>query len=157
MPATKEIVTIEQLHQPKPVAIDMEAYEAEKARRQQDRDAKRELLRECLNPVVAARMEMRKPLYRWTVSAQWLGANNDSVTKFEAEEVVVAQSEADAWALFCDRIGMWPSRRDARPVLKRGKQIAAEAVAAMAIATEDTDVAIPTVKVTAKPKTKSKA
>jgi hypothetical protein len=79
-----------------------------------------------------------------------LGTSNESISRFEGEEVVVAQSESDAWAMFCDKLGTWPSRRQAKPVIKKLSQIPQQQVAAMAVAHEDSDAPIPTIKLTAK-------
>jgi hypothetical protein len=151
MPATKESVTLDQLHQPKPTAIDMEAYEAEKARRQAERDKKRPELIRCLNPAYAAARESEKPMYSWVVRAEWLGQGreSDGVVNMQSEQTVVAQDEATAWAKFCDAIGHWPSRRDAKPIIKRGKQLAPEAVAAIQAAGGGADGTIPTVVIPA--------
>jgi hypothetical protein len=40
----------------------------------------------------------------------------------DLEKNVVAQNEKDAWAMFCDVIGEWPSRRGCRPEIQRLKR-----------------------------------
>jgi hypothetical protein len=125
--STKEPVTLDQLHEPKPVSIDLDRHRKDLERRGAERAAKRQILDDCTNPYVAAEHEMKKPVYRWVVKATWL----DSKHQFEGEETVSAQDEAEAWSRFCDRLGHWPSRRNCRQLtITRGKKLDADQVAA---------------------------
>jgi hypothetical protein len=149
--------TVGDLLQPKPASIDIDAHEADKKRRQAEHDANREELLKCLNPAYAAMKEAQKPQYKWTVSASWNGPHDGEMSHINASETVIAQDEADAWAMFCDKIGCWPSRRDAKPVIKRGARVSVEAVAAMVTAGVEDDAELPTVTLGAKPKSRKKS
>jgi hypothetical protein len=155
-PAEKDYVTVDQLHQPRLAPVNYDEWMAERARRQTERDAKREEQLRCLNPAHAAQKEHEKPVYKWTVSAEWLGigGETDTVSRLQSEQTVNAQNENDAWAKFCDTIGMYPSRRDAKPIIKRGKQMSVEAVVAALVAGVEADATIPTVKIGPKKKSK---
>lgn len=99
-------------------------HEADKARRQKRHDANREELLKCLNPLYAAQKELEKPVYRWSVSAKWRAKNQDGVlTEYSSEQTVIAQNESDAWAQFCDKLAVFPSRRDAKPVIKQLEKV----------------------------------
>jgi hypothetical protein len=152
MPTTKDTpATLDQLHAPKPNPVVLDAHKAELACLKAQQDANRPELTKCLNPYYAAAREAEKAVYTWTVRAEWLGQSHESegLANMQSEQTVVAQSEADAWAAFCDKIGHWPSRRHARPIIKRGKQLAAEAVAALQAAGGGADGELPTVVIPA--------
>lgn len=139
--------------EPKPVPVDLDAHKKEKAHQQARIDEMREEHLKCLHPAYAAQKEHEKPVYKWTVTAKWLGPHDDVLSHLNAEETVVAQNEATAWAIFCDKIGCWPSRRDAKPIIKRGKQLTQEAVVAAAVAgVDEAEATIPTVTLASKPK-----
>jgi hypothetical protein len=143
--ATKDTpATIGQLNQPRPNPIDNDAHQADMARRKAEIDARRPEMIRCLNPAYASAREMEKPQFRFTVSAEWYGQEDgDGLAQIDSEQTVVAQNEADAWAKFCDKIGRWPSPRDAKRTIKRGKQVSAETVAAAQRTNQDADSEIP--------------
>lgn len=95
-------------------------YEADKTKRKADQDARRPEMRRCLDPEYAARKEARKPLYEWEVECTYSRQDDKGrmVTK-SPKEKVIAQNEADAWALFCDKIGDYPSPLDSDRTFKR--------------------------------------
>ena len=104
--------------------VDIDDHQADQARRQAVRDARRDETLKCLSPIYAKQRELEKPVYRFEVSATWMGKDEKGeVTEFNSKQTVLAQSESDAWSAFCDKIGFYPSRRDAKPVIKRGKQV----------------------------------
>lgn len=121
------------------------------ARRQAIIDAKRDEMLKCLRPKYARAKELAKPVYMWTVSVKWYTSVDDENGKHrnvfrEEQETVAAQNESDAWARFCDKIGEWPSRRDWKPTITKGKRLSAEAVeAALDEDGSDEDREIPTV------------
>lgn len=88
-----------------------EDHEADKAARRAEREKRRPELRRVLEPEQAAQAEARKPLYEWKVSCTYTrpGAKGKMET-ISASHQVIAQSERDAWAFFCDKIGAWPGR-----------------------------------------------
>ena len=87
---------------------------AEKARILAEQAANRNRLLDCLDPTVAKSYEEKKVLYEWNVQCQVFqparGREHAHMERFEHQ--VVAQNERDAWSVFCDKIGEWPSRRD---------------------------------------------
>ena len=104
--------------------IDIEAHEKDKKRRAAEHDAKRNVLLDCLDPTVAAEYEKRKTLWEWHVAARLFRPTKGRVVAHmeNIDRTVVAQSEQDAWAMFCDLIGEWPSRRDSKVEITRGKK-----------------------------------
>lgn len=91
------------------------------AKRAAARLKQRPKLLRCLDPLTAAEYERAKPLYEWKIECSLF---RPATTKKRAgtekySEQVVAQTEGDAWALFCDKIGEWPSRRDVNPSIVR--------------------------------------
>lgn len=104
---------------------DLDEHNKDMARRQAEATAARPKHMECLDPTVAKFHEDRKPLYEWKVECgifrRAVGTKPAFIEKLT--EQVVAQNEQDAWAMFCDKIGEWPSRRDAQPAItKLGKR-----------------------------------
>jgi hypothetical protein len=144
------------LLEPKPVAIDIDAHRADLARRQAEIDARREEMLKCTNPQYAASKELQKPVFEWTVTAEWYGPGDDGPGVWGPESMKVkAQNEADAWAMFCDRIEQWPSPRDCKRTFKRGRKVDAEDVIAAAISNKgDTDDELPRYQITPKRKAK---
>lgn len=134
--------------------IDLDRHEAAKRETQKLLDAARPELLRCLDPNYAARRELEKPHYQWQVQASWVGHGDDGLTRFEADEKVVAQSEKDAWAKLCDKVGRYPNFRDVKPVITRLKKVAASALLA-GTTDEDSAAPLPTVRLTA-PKNKAR-
>lgn len=105
-------------------------HQADLARRAKEHEVKREMLYRCLDSRFATEAELKKPQYKFTVEVEWWTQSPESkVSKprgameisddddptggrlclRKEKRTVVAQNEADAWALFCDAIQSWPS------------------------------------------------
>lgn len=107
----------------------LEKHEQDRQRRRAEQIAKRPLLRDCMNPHIAAWHESQKPLFTWEVEVGlFRPGDNAHVEQFH--ESVIAGSENDAWAVFCDKIGEWPSRRESDVKITQGPQLSPEAAAA---------------------------
>ena len=108
-----------------PVAInvpaDWDAHRRELDEQQKLLDKKKATLLRCLDPIVAAEYEHRKPLYEWRVECSIFrpAAGKQRATAEKFSELIVAKTEADAWATFCDKIGEYPSRRGMNPIITR--------------------------------------
>lgn len=115
----KEQATISPLVGYAPPSVD--AHQADMKRRDEERQAKRPKLLRCLDPEVAAEYEKNKPLYEWRIECSIFrpARGKDRAKTEKMDEQVVAQTEADAWAIFCDKIGEYPSRRDCRPTITK--------------------------------------
>lgn len=88
---------------------DWEAHEADKARRKAAREKRKANLRRCLDPETAKTFEARKPLYEWRVKCTYTRPDpKGRMQTHTREHQVIGQTETDAWALFCDLIGVWP-------------------------------------------------
>lgn len=109
---------------PGPPVPTLEDHNNERARRQKERDAKRPKLLDCLDPTVAKRYEDAKELFEFRVQVKLfrpaVGKSHAHMKEFD--EQVVAQNEQDAWAMFCDKIGEWPSPRDSKPKFTKLKR-----------------------------------
>lgn len=119
-----EPLTDEKMFRNPYLPVSLEERAKEKARIRAEQDKARPRCMDCLDPTVAKRHEDAKPLYEWRVACR-IFRPATSKTHARMEEVsreVVAQTEGDAWAMFCDAIGEWPSRRDARPAITRLKK-----------------------------------
>lgn len=105
-----------------PVNLETRAKEKEFIRKKQEADRPR--LLDCLDPTIAKRYEDAKPLYEWEVTCKMFRAATPKThAHMETKtQQVVAQNENDAWAMFCDLMGEWPSRRDSRPTITRLKK-----------------------------------
>lgn len=114
-----------------PPVTSLEEWNAERVRRASERAAKEDTLMACTDPTVARQWEDRKPDYEWSVevSIPRPARGNQKYYREKFSETVVAQNEADAWAMFCDRIGEWPSRRFAKPKIVRGMRTHSQASA----------------------------
>jgi hypothetical protein len=118
--------------------LDMEAHEADKARRAAERDKKKPELDRCLDPQYAAEKEAQKPLYLWTVSGDVPTRDEAGAIIYRPHKVeVVAQEsptgpkDGNAWAMFCDKIHTLASRGSVKNLeIVRGKKI--DPAAAMA-------------------------
>lgn len=99
----------------------LEEFNAERVRRAAERAKKEDVLLECIDPTVARQYEDRKATYEWQVEVRLPrpAIGNQKFYRQKFSETVVAQNDADAWAYFCDRIGEWPNRRNAKPLITR--------------------------------------
>jgi hypothetical protein len=80
--------------------------------------------RRYLDPEYATRMEARKPLYEWDVSCTYSRQNAKGKLETKTEKLRVAgQTEADAWAIFCDKIGAWPGPKTCERTIERREKI----------------------------------
>lgn len=111
-----------------PESIDMDAHEAEKEKRYQEHLGKRNKLLRCLDPEEAKIFEQQKPIFEWSISVDLMERKErgGGLEKKHYELQVVAQNADDAWAMFCDRIGKHPSRRDCLPEIKKLKRRTAD-------------------------------
>lgn len=103
------------------VPANWDSHHQDQANRKAARDKKRKSMLRCLDPLEAAAAEQRKPLYEWQVECEIFrpaGSKGRAGTKRYSEQVV-AKTEGDAWAMFCDKIGDWPSRRDANATITK--------------------------------------
>ena len=115
-PATSTITTPANPFSP----VAWEEHQAEKERRKAEREKKRPTLRACLDHTVAAQFEARKALYRWRVECTYMRPDaKGRLQTHSATEEVVAQTEADAWAVFCDKRGTWPGPNDCERVITK--------------------------------------
>lgn len=86
-------------------------WEAEKAQRAQERAAKRPLTMECLDAETAKEYEAKKPKFEFQVECTYRLPDDRGRLQTKTDKMTVrAQSENEAWALFCDRIEHWPAR-----------------------------------------------
>lgn len=104
--------------------VSLEERAKEKARIREEQLARLPRMLDCLDPTVAKTYEDRKPLWEWKVECRMFrAAVGKTPARMETiEKNVVAQNERDAWAMFCDSIGEWPSIRGARPAITRLKK-----------------------------------
>jgi hypothetical protein len=137
-------LTLDDVNQPRPVPVDIDAHHADLARRQRERDERcslQERIRLC-HPRYAAEVELRKPMYRWKVEFIVIETkkpdavttkdryadddtsdDDDELKVRDVVKTVEAQDEASAWGLICDKMGAWPSPRVAKPKFTKLKQI----------------------------------
>ena len=102
----------------------LEVHLADKAKRQARHDEMAPELQRCLDPKYAAQKELEKPAYKWTVKVKWLGRDQDGeLLNVDSEQTVTAQNETDAWAMFCDKIGAWPSPLSVKRTITRGEKM----------------------------------
>ena len=105
---------------------DMEAHQADKARRKAERDARRSIMRACMDPDVAKRYEAQKPMYEWDISCEVM--ETDAKTgkrKFvKLNRKVYGMNEHDAWATFCTQEGRYPSPHSCNREIKQLKRLA---------------------------------
>jgi hypothetical protein len=89
-------------------------YVADKDRRAAARQKNRKTMLECLDPEKAAQYELKKDKFEFRVKCTFRRPNEKGKLESKTEELTVtAQNENDAWAMFCDNIGTWPSRKNA--------------------------------------------
>lgn len=95
-------------------------HQKEKSQRKEARDKRRKEMRKYLDPEMASRAEAKKPLYEWLVTASISRQNSKGrIETKDYEESVLAQTETTAWALFCDKIGVWPGPHDCEREIKQ--------------------------------------
>jgi hypothetical protein len=143
MPSTTKparAATLDDLHQPSPPTIDIDKHKAEMAAIRAAQDARlEESLRLCSSKY-AAEVERKKPQFQYKVEFQLLerktpsavmsnryvddGPDDDGVfTTQKIVKTVIAQDERTAWGLACDKAGVWPSPRLAKPKFTRLKKV----------------------------------
>lgn len=67
---------------------------------------RREAMR-CLDHEYAARVIARKPLYEWKVTCSYTRRNaKGKMQTYDESDQVIAHNEQDAWAMFCDKVGI---------------------------------------------------
>jgi hypothetical protein len=87
-----------------------EDHQAEAEARRKAREANRKTHLDCCDAAIAARLEAQKPTYEWRVECTLRRPDGKGRVKLvERSEKVVAQTERDAWAAYCDLIQDWPS------------------------------------------------
>lgn len=65
-------------------------------------------------------MEAAKPRYTYEVSCTYHRPNRKGhLEEHSRKETVRAQNESEAWALFCDKVGVWPSRQASEVKIKQ--------------------------------------
>lgn len=105
----------------KPASLD--DHQADLELRKEERASKRETLQRCIDPDYAKRLEAQKPEYEFKVWCKYAQQTVKGPKWTEAEETVVAQSELNAWAKFCDQIGAWPSPATTERKIVKGKKV----------------------------------
>ena len=98
------IPTADPRHPPEEIA-----HKADMKRRAEARAKKQPKLREMLNADAAADEEAVKGKRKYEVSCTINERSGSKMTSGEKTGVVSAQNEDDAWAVFCDQMGTWPS------------------------------------------------
>lgn len=100
---------------------DADAHRKRMQQRQAEIDKKRTKMLRCLDPLYAAELERRKPVYEWRVQCKIFRSarGTQRAGSQDYDEQVVAKTEDGAWALFCDKIGEYPSRRNTQPIITR--------------------------------------
>lgn len=82
-----------------------EEHQADMKARLDARIARRKEMRRYLDGDAAKGAEARKALYEWNVSCEYARRNaKGKMETYRHSEKVVAQTEADAWAMFCDKV-----------------------------------------------------
>ena len=90
--------------------VNWDAHQADLDRRREERKRNERTLRSCLKAETASQLEAAKPLYDFEVSASFDIQGEKGLEPFSKKLKVRAQSEADAWAMYCDKVRHWPSR-----------------------------------------------
>lgn len=103
---------------------DLAEHQADLELRKEEREAKRETLRKCIDPKYAAKLEQLKPEYEYKVWCKYPKQTPKGVTWTEIEKEVIGQNDNDAWAKFCDEIGAWPSPSASERKITKGKKVA---------------------------------
>lgn len=99
-------------------------HQSDQQLREEERAKNRKTLRKCLDPVVAKSFEARKPLYEFEVTAVYDRPNEKGrLVEHSQKNKVIAQNEADAWAMFCDLLGgeLLSPKNCERTIKKLGK------------------------------------
>jgi hypothetical protein len=142
---TKDNIALEEFNRRPLPAVDLGAHQRDLARRAAEREARcplEERLKLC-NPKYAAEVESKKPVYRWKVKFNVIERKptakpkadkyaDDDVDEEENKgdwkfrsctKIIEAQNEDDAWAMVCDKMQEWPSRKTANPRFTRLKDV----------------------------------
>jgi hypothetical protein len=82
---------------------------------------------------------LEKPQFVFTIDCEWYAnaGGKKGVVQFFRKASVIAQNEADAWSMFCDKIRSLPSRRDVKLKIRKGKQMSASQIAAEVASADD--------------------
>ena len=89
------------------------SHEERKAAKAKHLEKMQPVLLKCLDPTLALQYENRKPLYEWKIECHVFlptRKGRPAGTR-KYDEQVVAQTENDAWALFCDKVGLMRGRK----------------------------------------------
>lgn len=107
--------------------VNIDEHQKDMARRRAEHLAKKPFLLRCIDPQFARQQELKKPMYQYTVTAEWFG-NGESGAGFHGpfKREVAAQNENDAWSRFCDSIEKFPNRSEATVEFTRGKKLTTE-------------------------------
>ncbi len=110
------------------VPVDVDKHQANLEKRREAQQKKRPKLLKCLDPLTAAAYEAKKPTFEWEIKVDLFrpASAKERAKTHKFCEQVVAQNADDAWAMFCDKIGEWPSRRDSNPSITKLKQRTAD-------------------------------
>jgi hypothetical protein len=125
--------------QPKPSPTSLDLHKEEIRQLKAAQAERFDEMFKCLNPTYAKMREDEKLRYKWTVEAtiyerkppEQTGdrytfpeeGEGDRFVPRSVKGTVYAQDEATAWAMFCDKIRQWPSRKTAKPKIERGVQV----------------------------------
>ena len=101
--------------------VNIDEHNKDLAKRQAVRDKNRAKHLRCLDPITASQYENRKPVFEWKIECELFRRATKSKRAGTEKfcEQVIAQNADDAWAMFCDKIGEWPSRRDVQPKITK--------------------------------------
>lgn len=90
--------------------VNWDDHQADLERRREERKRNEKTHRACLKAETAAQLEAAKPLYDFEVAASFDIQGEKGLEPFSKKLKLRAQNEADAWAMYCDKVGHWPSR-----------------------------------------------
>jgi hypothetical protein len=109
-----------------PVVLEERQKEIQQLRDQQAKNRAKTM--KCLDPLVAATYEAKKPTYEWEIKVDiFRPAGKKSRARTEKiTDQVVAQDANTAWAIFCDKIGEWPSPLNSNATITPLKQRTAD-------------------------------
>lgn len=98
-----------------------EDVDKERARIRAEQDERLPRMLDCLDPAVAKKYEDAKNVWEWRVTCRMFrpAVGRSPARMEEITKEVVAQNQRDAWAMFCDLVGEYPSIRGARPKIER--------------------------------------
>ena len=102
---------------------DIDAHQADLARRAAIRQEKVPELRRCLDPEYASRREAQKGIFDFKVSCIINVVERGNHSPADFTEVISAKDEREAWAKFCDRIQRWPGPKYCERKIERLEQV----------------------------------